>query len=621
MTDNTCNIINCLVGKTTTLDTRIKSLENKNNDDIKNTSKWFIEAAPGPTGSPLYGPFEVNKNDTVRLIGNVGVKEGSILVDLTGLGGGTGPTGGTVQSQSNLSIRATDEGTVAGNLRGANSIDLQTGRNSATEVASGIRAIIIGGSGNKVSGDNSIIGGGFYNRVSGNNSSIGGGRFCELYGRYSTIGGGKYNRIFEDYAVVAGGYGLGRPISRQGSDYSVVGGGRYCNNEAFASTIGGGYNCRCAENYSFPGNFDEERGTIGGGFSNYTYSRLSTVAGGYYNRANNLYQNNPVDAFVSVGGGHYCKSYGRYSTIRGGKNHDTFGKYTTVGGGLDNAIGRASRPNAKNYGSTIMGGKNAEIHQGSSSGDYYSIIGGGNGNRIEGTPTKYSTIFGGRNTIGGDSLHITHIGGFRNITYSSENATIMGGKRNNIGRSNQPSNNTTIGGGFNNSIVVEEGPTIMGGLYNYANGYVSTIGGGQFNSATRAYSTIGGGGSNVASGDYSIIKGGNSNIASGNCSTIGGGNSNIVYGNGSTVGGGDSNMVYGDYSFAAGYNAVASNNNSFVWSDDSVAHVAQPNRFTVISEDSLDIVTSTETGSKIVTGNFMPIYVNGINYWIPLYLL
>ena len=57
-------------------------------------------------------------------------------------GGGGG--GGTVQNV-NLSIEATDEGTVAGNARGANSVDLQTKRTVATEVVSGLSSVITGG--------------------------------------------------------------------------------------------------------------------------------------------------------------------------------------------------------------------------------------------------------------------------------------------------------------------------------------------------------------------------------------------------------------------------------------------------------------------------------------------
>ena len=71
-----------------------------------------------------------------------GATNGYVLTtDATGVGtwqaaGGGGGGGGTVQNV-NLSIEPTDDGTTAGNARGANAVDLQTDRTAATQVASG----------------------------------------------------------------------------------------------------------------------------------------------------------------------------------------------------------------------------------------------------------------------------------------------------------------------------------------------------------------------------------------------------------------------------------------------------------------------------------------------------
>jgi len=79
-------------------------------------------------------------------------------------------------------IRATNEGTglsspyVDGNARGEHSVDLQTYRTVATQVASGTYSVIGGGRQNSVSGINATVGGGFSNTASANYSTVGGGR-------------------------------------------------------------------------------------------------------------------------------------------------------------------------------------------------------------------------------------------------------------------------------------------------------------------------------------------------------------------------------------------------------------------------------------------------------------
>jgi len=53
------------------------------------------------------------------------------------------------------------------------------------------------------------------------------------------------------------------------------------------------------------------------------------------------------------------------------------------------------------------------------------------------------------------------------------------------------------------------------------------------------------------------------------CDTVGGGSNNVAQGGYATVPGGFNNTASGTYSFAAGYNANATNLGAFVWSDGS----------------------------------------------------
>ena len=79
--------------------------------------------------------------------------------------------------------------------------------------------------------------------------------------------------------------------------------------------------------------------------------------------------------------------------------------------------------------------------------------------------------------------------------------------------------------------------------------------------------TVAGGVFNVASGDFSVAGGGTNNLAGGYGSVVGGGSGNHATNNFATVPGGKNNLATGQCSFAAGQNAHATNDNSFVWCD------------------------------------------------------
>ncbi len=98
---------------------------------------------------------------------------------------------------------------------------------------------------------------------------------------------------------------------------------------------------------------------------------------------------------------------------------------------------------------------------------------------------------------------------------------------------------------------------IGGGLANTASGGVSTVAGGQWNTASGGEAAVGGGYGNAAIGDYTTVAGGFGNTAGGASWT----------GDYAAVPGGYYNLAQGAYSFAAGSNAKALSQGSFVWSD------------------------------------------------------
>jgi hypothetical protein len=106
----------------------------------------------------------------------------------------------------------------------------------------------------------------------------------------------------------------------------------------------------------------------------------------------------------------------------------------------------------------------------------------------------------------------------------------------------------TVGGGTGNGAGVSDGTDV---------GQWSTIGGGLNNEALGTNATIGGGvGNKAGKAD-----------GTGNSATVAGGSGNVASGMWSTVPGGASNAAGGKGSFAAGINARATFDGSFVWAD------------------------------------------------------
>ena len=113
------------------------------------------------------------------------------------------------------------------------------------------------------------------------------------------------------------------------------------------------------------------------------------------------------------------------------------------------------------------------------------------------------------------------------------------------------------------------GRTISGGTSHTVSGRYSTVSGGDSNEGSDNYTTVGGGADNVASASRATVAGGGSNTASGGGATVGGGEDNSATADYATVPGGAGNTASAPYAFAAGKNATARNEGSFIWCDTS----------------------------------------------------
>lgn len=130
-------------------------------------------------------------------------------------------------------------GTAAGgNKRGIGSVDWQTSRTAANEVASGGRAVIAGGENNRGNGPWSVTGGGFGNINAGTYGVVAGGTQNSNSGQYASVGGGFTNVIgVATGATIAGGQGNNIPIN---ANYGTIGGGLNNNVDRPNGTIPGG---------------------------------------------------------------------------------------------------------------------------------------------------------------------------------------------------------------------------------------------------------------------------------------------------------------------------------------------------------------------------------------------
>ena len=143
------------------------------------------------------------------------------------------------------------------------------------------------------------------------------------------------------------------------------------------------------------------------------------------------------------------------------------------------------------------------------------------------------------------------IGGDRNkIVIGGSNAAILAGSRNDISGSSR--NSSIITGDGNR--VDGDYSSISAGRYDTIVGTNSFIGAGKSNSVGASYSSITGGSRNRVQGPYSAIGGGDSNVilSSGKLSTISGGTFNIANNWYSNVSGGAANSALGEGSSVLG---------------------------------------------------------------------
>jgi hypothetical protein len=313
---------------------------------------------------------------------------------------------------------------------------------------------------------------------------------------------------------------------------------------------------------------------IGGGELNSTSGAHTVVDGGSGNAAGGNYS--------AIGGGQSNSTGVAHATVAGGWNNVVSGTLGTIGGGLANSVEATI--------GTVGGGHENQI-TGS-----YGTIGGGYHNLVEGA---YGTIAGGGPSEPGNPSTTS------NRVFDNYGA-VGGGGNNQAGSDDGDTANhaySTVAGGQGN-IASAQYASIGGGYDNTADSYGGTVGGGTGNTVTSNNATVGGGSGNSAGGQYASLGGGRANTTAGSYSTVGGGLNNQVDGNYGIIPGGVGNFAGGDLSFAAGYQARAEHDGSFVWSDATGVFTSTgPNQFLIDADGGVGIGTSSPIELLTVGGN------------------
>lgn len=433
-------------------------------------------------------------------------------------------------------------------------------------VAAGATGATIAGGGsglfgytNRVTGSYGVISGGASNSAVAS-ATVAGGFQNNAGGIGGSVGGGINNQATSPYATVPGGSNNvagGQFSFAAGQQAQATNDGAFVwadsQNTPFASTNNDSFNVRARGGAQFV--------TGGAGMSIDSQPVLTTASG-------------PVGISLQQ------NSSGAPNVIEGAPINYVAGSVigaTIGGGGATNSSGSVySNSVTGNFGTVAGGAANAAVAQAS--------VGGG----------EFNVASGGSSTVGGGTLN----------TASGSAATIAGGIEN-------------VSSGYG-SFVGGGGSDGTGAPGNHATGNASTIGGGYGNWATNRFSTVTGGVENDGYGSGAFIGGGgydganfSGNVASGGASTVAGGLGNQATNNCTVIPGGANNLAGGLYSFAAGQQAQALHQGSFVWADSQNAAFASTNNdsFNVRAAGGVRFVTSG-TGMSLDGPLNLPTNVN-----------
>ena len=338
-----------------------------------------------------------------------------------------------------LQAQQTDSTATGGNARGANAVDWQTSRGSASNVASGQYGVIGGGYSNTASSFGSVISGGYINSNSGFLASITGGQQNTASKDMVAVGGGQFNTGAGFFNYIGGGY------TNSGTSGSVVTTQSGTMNGTTAVTLSGS-------------NASIKVGQLITGTSIASYTYVAAISG----------TSLTLSQAASGSSTSTLSFYTPHGVVVGGGNNQATGSYSFIGGGGD-AGTAANRNVASGAWSAVVGGiKNTASGAG-------SVIGGGgtDGSSIFANTASGATsvIVGGWNSVASGAL--SFIGGGTSHTVSGDQSTVAGGQGNTASGLG-----SSVLGGYNNTANSTVGTVIGGrnGISRSITGYISLSG-------------------------------------------------------------------------------------------------------------------------------------------------
>jgi hypothetical protein len=255
-----------------------------------------------------------------------------------------------------LQAQATTSTATGGNARGANAVDWQTSRNSATYVASGSQSTVSGGAGNRATSTYATASGGNNNASSGYGSYNGGGNTNISSGSYSFVGAGESNTA-SNYpsAVVAGSYNTSAGL------FNFIGGGFTNSGTASAAVT-------------------TQSGTMNGTTAVTLSGSNASIKVGQYISGTSIAGDTYVAAIsgtaltlnkVASGSSTSTLSfYTPHGIVVGGGNNQATGSYSFIGGGGD--AGTAANRNVASGDWSFVGGGTKNVASGIS-----AVVAGG----------------------------------------------------------------------------------------------------------------------------------------------------------------------------------------------------------------------------------------------------
>jgi hypothetical protein len=202
-------------------------------------------------------------------------------------------------------IASIPDGTATGGqARGAYAVDLQTNRALATQVASGVISVVVGGGQNFASSTGGFVGGGTLNNVSGLDGYqvvVGGQQNTITSSGHSFIGGGLSNSIAVGASVGSATISGGRSNSAN-SSYSTVSGGQSntASTNTHATVVGGQSNTASGQHSVAGGT-----GSVASGIAAISFGQSCNAAS---NRSVAMGSFNTAGAESSIALGNYAQT-------------------------------------------------------------------------------------------------------------------------------------------------------------------------------------------------------------------------------------------------------------------------------------------------------------------------